>query len=253
MQRGLLMSWRIILASTAFLVATAKTLVDIGIVNSKPGYGSIVIIGGALVVLADSVGRIVLTNRRGKAAALRADLEKSVQTTLKTISEVTGLDVWSLGGSVFVPRKRRLREQTLERIARVRLSDSPQATVVKWVPGKGVVGQVWKERRNNHKNWKAIAERYPADSITEESFETIPDSARCGFTFEEFRAIVDKYAEIRGVLIWDESQKNIIGVLSIDVAMTDSHASLGLCLDSRESKETAERGAALLSNVLGKR
>lgn len=256
MARRLLTSWRVLLAAVAFIVGTGKALVDLGVVNSQPGLGSLVIIGGAGIVLVDSVGRIIASNRQANAATIRVDMEKAVQSTLKTISDVTGLDVWSLGGSVFRPKKVGFlwwRSLELDRVARVRLSDSPQATSVKWVPTKGVVGQVWQERRGKYISWKAVAERYPAEELTPEAFATIREQTRSGFTFAEFRGIVEKYAEILGVPIWDSQQREVIGVLSIDVAMTDKHEKLGSCLGGQQARETAERGAAVLSNVIGKR
>ncbi|MBN9239930.1 MAG: hypothetical protein J0J03_09665 [Leifsonia sp.] len=255
MARRWLTGWRIILAVVALVVGTGKALVDIGVLNSKPGYGSLVIIGGGIVVFVDAIGRIIIANHQHKSSTMQADLDKAVQSTLKTVSEATGLDVWSLGGSVFVPRKAGLARRTLilDRVARVRLSDSPQATAVKWTPGKGVVGQVWEERRAKYQSWRKIAERYTADQLTPESFDRIREETRSGFTFAEFRGIVEKYAEIRAVPIWDTAQKTVIGVFSIDVSMTDKHPSLGNCLASQQAKETAERGAAVLSNVLRKR
>lgn len=248
-------AWRVGLAGTAFLVATAKALVDLGVVNSQPHYGSWVIIGGALVVLIDSVGRIIIANTEEKDRLLHDEAMKVTLSTMKTMSELTGLSIWSLGGSVFVPKRAGFlwHRQTLDRVARQRLSDSPAATMVKWVPGKGVVGKVWQEQRLLYVSWKRVAEKYPSESLTEENFLAIPLTTRSGFTFAEFRGIVDKYAEVIAVPIWSADSKKVIGVLSIDAAMTDDHRTLGSCLSSRDAKETAERGARVLSNVVSAR
>lgn len=153
-------------------------------------------------------------------------ITKVIIGTLAGISDQTDQKIADMGASVLVVRKTwtswhwpgRIprRSEQLLRIVRFRLKDVPQASSVQWTAGKGCIGAAWKTKTGSYQHWGPTANKYSQGRLTEAKFNGLAEKTRGTFTFEEFREIVDKYAEIYAVPIMSEHGETVLGVLSVD-------------------------------------
>lgn len=206
---------------------------------------ALLIAAGAIAFVEALIGIFAShTNRSGLEREMT--LEKTVKAALISVSRATNTNVITLGGSVFAVRRGGFRRRKLlYRLVRSRLSDSPQESVVKWTAGKGAIGDAWEQKKTIHREWIGVARKYGTAEITRESFDRIPAKTRDGFSFEDFRIIAGKYAEILAVPILAKSK--CVGVLAIDIPFAGQESE---CLGSREVKEIAETCAQVLSKVI---
>ncbi len=235
-------------AAWALVVVSQKGLVTAKVIESNATFEgwALTISGG--IIFVESLLQII-REARGKAdEKRRADATKAVLGCLRLIAPRAGIDIASIGASVFFKQR---DDKKLAREFRYRLTDTPQASEVAWVAGKGTVGRAWDQRRQLHANLKPISERWGPE-ITEAAFKGMKGETRAGFTYGEFRGIVGKYAEVLATPIVN-SDGTYVGILSIDVPMTTTSTSLGTCLNNNEIKEFASNCAALLADVYRRR
>lgn len=214
------------------------------------------------ILLACSVGMIAMVdNIRGAWAARkgnnhaerRARIEKVVSVALAAIAHDSKHNMALLGVSVFAVRHRFVRNglkvnrvETLKRIVRFRMSDIPQPSKIAWVPSKGCIGEAWSTRRSSYIDWRPIADRHGGDQlVSEERYSRLSAKARAGFTYDEFRGIVDKYAEILAVPILSDPDGTVLGVVSFDRPRIDDEDPNPI-LDSPKARGSAELAAAAL-------
>lgn len=194
--------------------------------------------------------------RHPARARTHAQMQKGLVAALAEISATKGVPIQELGASVFVVRPGLrilgpLRHRWdwscpyLERVLRFRLTDTPQPTDVDWVRGKGTIGRCWELEKSQYMNWLPIANRHGDPNITEAEFNRIKPATRQNLTFQEFRAIVDKYAEILAVPLKGEDGE-VVGVVSIDLAKGDRTKDAPLVLHGREVEAYATTAAAVV-------
>ncbi len=242
---------RLLLALLALAAIIGKVAVEQTWIPPNPILEAWTLIVAGAIVFVDSVIGLARDLRRRSIESNDLRVKKAVTAAQWTISKETGVDLALIGGSVFLTKRTRPRSETkLRRIARERISDSPQQSAVKWTTGKGAIGRALKERRTVHVDWTRIAQRHSGE-ISEKAFDALPAATRAGLAFDEFRSIVDKYAEILAVPIF--VGEKCVGVLAIDVPMTVEHSGLGTCLNPQAVREIAESCAAVLSDVLRNR
>ena len=243
--------WHGLLALAALAIVADKALITWGVIKFNPGIEGWVLLFAGIVVFVESIVSIFgLVSSNAQMVRIR-NIEKTVLASLKAISVETGVDVWYLGGSVFLAKKRGLRRESyLHRVVRYRLSDSPQPSSVNWTDKKGTIGEAWHHKNEVHNNWTKIAERHGGTDLSQVAFDKLPERTRSGFSVDEFRGISSKYAEILAVPIWNAEKTRCVGILSIDIPMTVEHSKLGTCLASKGSKEIVATCAAVLSELL---
>lgn len=245
---------RVVAAVLALIVVAAKSAVLAEWLPPDPTTEAIVLIAGGVLVFADSIGSIFASRHARAVEKRQAEVRSSVIGAVVSIAEATGLDLTELGASVFLVRRGRLpgREDHLVRLVRFRLNDTPQASTVLWTKDKAGVGKAWAQSRIVHEPLKALAEKYGSADVTEAGFARISSTSKRGFTHEEFRNIVGKYAEVLAVpiLLPDDAHPRVIGVLSIDVPMTVEHASLGNTLTSKAVERVATTCAKTIGQML---
>jgi hypothetical protein len=168
----------------------------------------------SFAVLLNTVGDAIIERSRRIGEDRRIDLRKPVISALAVISQQTGIFITELGANVFLLAGRGAKRR-LERVERVRLSDNPPMSNIKWTYGKGVVGRCWANGRPEYFEWKPIADRWAGKDITDEQFEAMRELHKQGLDKQEFMAMVAKYAEIYAVPIRDEFGQ-FIGCLTFD-------------------------------------
>jgi len=228
-----------IVLGAALAVEQAAVLSDF--VKQHPALDVTVIFIAAGLVVVDNIVAIGAASRNRRLQEQARQVEKAVVSALVTISRVSGVDLAALGGSVFVP-KGFGRRKRLHRIVRSRMLDAPQQSSVQWTMGKGVIGRVWKEKREIHLPIDAIGRRWRDVAISDETYEGISADARMGFEREEFQGIVGKYAEILALPVFsggEPASGEVVAVLAFDVPSTVSHPSLGSCLKPVAVREVA--------------
>lgn len=184
----------------------------------------------AIVVAVGSFVTNFLGSVRAATAARREGARQRIQKACIAAAalthDITGLDILSIGVSVFRAKRRPamrlawwpfyLRVHHLDRVERFRLKDTPQPSTVAWLAGKGAIGKCLETRRRVHKNWSPIVVRFQDNPPTQDQFAQLPEGDRDGFTFDEFIGIMDKYAEILALPIMSVGGGAIVGVIAID-------------------------------------
>lgn len=246
---------QIVLAVLSFAVVALQCAAAAGWVPQDSARDNLLVFVGALLVFIGTISGII-RGRRNSALARRSErLREAVISSLHTISEVTGVDIWVLGGSVFIP-KRRLRRawrQELRRALRFRLSNTPLPSDVTWVGVKGAIGRAWKTKRVIHQNWAEVATSIASDPASEDRvFEELPSNLRGEFTSDELRSIAGKYSEILAVPVWNRRNTKVLGVLSIDVPWSTDR-STGVALEMGGVDEVAATCAYTIADVIARR
>jgi hypothetical protein len=157
---------------------------------------------------------------------VRQRIQKSCIAAAALTSQITGLDMLTIGVSVFKTRRRPaarwssrpfyLQVHHLERVERFRLNDTPQPSTVRWLAGKGAIGKCVETRRWVHKNWSPVVQRFQDEAPTQAEFSQLPEGVRDGFDYDEFIGIMDKYAEILALPVMSVGGGEIVGVIAID-------------------------------------
>lgn len=224
------LTFRIVMAVLGLTLLGIQALISRDVWTAPAWVQALLVIIVGFIALSDNVRSSIKEYSYPKAEGKRARIQKSAVGALAQISKDSGHDLMVLGVSVFAVRKKftrvfyifPVRKPQLKRIERFRLTNSPQASTVKWVAGKGCIGEAWETRRQSYKDWRRIAEKYGEENLTKAQFDRLPAGTRSGFTYEEFRGIVDKYAEILAVPIMSVHGETVLGIISIDRPMIDS-------------------------------
>jgi hypothetical protein len=206
----------------------------------------------------------VITNFRGTLHAatesrregVRQRIQKASIGAAAVVHGITGLDMLTIGVSVFRARRRPalkcalwpffMKVHHLERVERFRLTDIPQPSKVKWMAGKGAIGKCLETRRRVHKNWSPIVLRLQDhDVLTVDEYRQIPEADRDGFTYDEFVGIMDKYAEVLALPIMSAGGGEIVGVIAIDRPFDPERVTP--LLNNLKVRDAVETAAATIS------
>lgn len=213
------LAWRILLAVFGFAVGIVNLLDARKLIRLPAVWQVVIIVALGAVTFGDNVRLAYRRFASPRRLVVQQRAQKTLATMLFTIAETRSVSLRWLGASVFrVHTSRILRRQTLDRVVRFRIDDHPQPTPVKWTKGKGVIGEVWETKRSAYKYRRAIADAWTGKAVSEQQFERMKPETRGKFTREEFIAIVEKYAEVRGVPILGDDG-SFLGVISVDVSM----------------------------------
>ena len=234
--------------------------------SKKVLFASAAIAGG--LVLINTFGDVVSQRRSHAGESRRLDIHKPVIAALVAVSSDTRLPITEFGANVFLVKKGvgyrwghkdfQIRSKTLrigriprlDRVERIRLSDSPAMSDVPWTQGKGVIGDCWQNGRPEYVHWAPLAKRWNGKNITEEQWATkIKPEDKAGFSREEFMKMVGKYAEIKAVPI-KNGNGTAIGVVALDRAWR-SNGPQEQVLNTEAVEDTITSTAAVLQNVLG--
>lgn len=105
----------------------------------------------------------------------------------------------------------------LDRVYRLRIDETIQASKVRWMKGKGALGGClsaglpWR-----YTNWSSIVARFTNPDFTVADFNTLTEGEKAGFTYAEFAGIMHKYSEVLAMRVMSEGGGSIIGVIVID-------------------------------------
>lgn len=254
---------RLLVAIATFLAGSALALSKLGIIPENDDFEIWALIVGLVVIFVDTVGTMISRHFARRRQLMLQDVHTTCLAMLRTVADATGLKLEMIGVSVFIPRRQvRFRRRLafvhspteLWRLKRLRISDYPQQSGVRWTSGKGAVGEAWKENRIVHREWAPIAKRWADVEITEAAFRKMSAATRQGFTLAEFRAIVDKYAEVLALPIWRDGTRKTLGVLAIDFPFDrDPIAIQGRHLNTSPIKYAASTCASVVGNTLAKK
>jgi hypothetical protein len=214
----------------------------------------------SLGALFDRLGALINKVRAPRQEQIAKSLDEVLSGFLAAVQLETGynwrclgVNVWTVKGHgwipSWVPRWLKLHAH-LDRLRWVRHGNIPQRSSTEWTPGKGILGQCWSDGQIHPEDMRSIARRYPADRLTKEQFAGIPAKTTRGLSYEEFKDMVPKYAEVLAVPIKDGSTNKVIGVLTVDVAMDSCHAGDLAKLAGKNVRESAAYTADLVSNLL---
>jgi hypothetical protein len=230
----------------------------------KPGllFGSIALTG--VLVLANTIGDLIVQRRAHAGEGRRVDIHKAVMGALVTISKEIDIVITDLGANVFLVKRglgyRNLRigkwslsvgrPPRLERIERIRLSEYPAMSAVPWTQSKGVIGDCWERARPEYVHWAPIAKKWSGKSISDEQWAKIKPEDKTGLSRQEFMEMVGKYAEIKAVPIKNKTG-NVIGVVAVDrVWRSTGHQ--GKLLHTEAVEDTVVGAASVLQSVVGR-
>ena len=135
---------------------------------------------------------------------------------LSDISDIASLGCQDLGVHLFVPKHRfprGLREPTLERLLRVRLSSVPVPSEVNWIRGKGIVGSCWLQERDVGMDLHGLHSlHYGCD---EAHWAKVPEAVRMGMTYQDFQRTQGKHGWVLATPI-TRSVGGVVGIISVD-------------------------------------
>ncbi|WP_054246368.1 hypothetical protein [Rhodococcus opacus] len=225
-RRQLALAARILLAVAAALVLALQALSQAKIFENPTWLPVVLGLAVAFLTLSDNARAAVRTARAPQRENAHMRVQKAAIAAVIEISKTTGVELEVIGGSVFTVHKRIAWKKSLKcvrlqnaltRPVRFRVQDYPQASTVKWLSGKGAIGETLRHRSYAYIHWAPIAKRHGGPPpITREKFAAIQTGTRAGFTYKEFVGIVQKYAEILAVPIMSEDGAKILGVFAID-------------------------------------
>ncbi|TCM49391.1 hypothetical protein [Kribbella sp. VKM Ac-2568] len=250
-------------AVAVFIAAVFKVLYDQKVLTDAKwppvkGVLTWTLVATAALVCIDSVLKARTEFRRPALNERRLAVHKPVLGMLVALSIVIDEKVTELGGNVYVVRKgfvrsglRVGREARLHRIERVRLSDYPQPSSVRFARGKGAIGKCWDSNRPEHVDLFPRSRRWASKEITEEQWSKIPDGTKCGFSRQEFIEVVGKYAEVFAMPIKGPTG-DFIGCLAVD-RIYDDQSQHKILLDSQPVKVVVNDTAAGLAELVNGR
>lgn len=157
--------------------------------------------------------------------------EKKIATSLRaltwTVAElIPGAQVRPLGASAFivagVPGYR-----WLHRVGHERVNSVPGPTIgVRWTKGKGIIGQVWMEGREECAGSEAFDAAHSGDN--EATWDALDLATRRGLSWAEYQKIKGKYGTVIAVPIVLDQE--VVGVVALDTpaGYTPSIATAGV-------------------------
>lgn len=189
---------RIVAAVLALLLVVLKAATLAGWIAANPTVEFWIIVAAGLVVFVQSLRGAARLSRLPRQEQRQRQLEKAVLASLKSVSDVTHVDLTTIGGCVYAVRRHAwpFRHRRLRRLVRYRLSEYPQGSGIKWTDRKGVVGQSLRDVAPRHFNWRQIAADWnDPRNVPRTAYDALPQAERMGFPFEEFRKVARKYSE----------------------------------------------------------
>ena len=204
--------WVVITAALPVLLFLASR----GLVDVTPATLVELAVGQGVCTCAESTRGLVQAWRRPAQLQLRAELSRVLQQGAFHIAERSGVDVETIGLSVFRLPGRFSRSETLKQVIRHRFDDHPGPSHIRWTKGKGIVGMCWQDQAPVYRDLRKLAfqaRRQGADKIA-----LTPAVKRVMGTMSraEFDRIIVKYGEVYAEPI-DNAANQMIGVLVVDI------------------------------------
>ncbi len=253
MGRSFGFSVRVVAAALALVLVVLKAAAQVGWISGDPTIEFWIIVAAGAVVFTESIRGAVQINRLPRRKHRQRQLEKAVLASLKSIAQVTHLDLTRLGGSVYTVRPHHVlwRTRQLRRVLRYRLDEYPQGSGVKWSEGKGVVGWAVRDRSPRHFDWRHIAAVWNGPGLdAAAAYAALSEEERMGFSFDEFRKLARKYAEGVAVPIISDNSERILGVFAVDLPFVPGPENSLCRLDAPQVIQIAVACAGLLRDVL---
>jgi hypothetical protein len=249
---------RVSLALLGLAVAVLQGLDQTKIVHVSKWWELAGLVGVGLITFGDNTRALIQASSEAKRSEAKRKVFRDTVAALSTIAEKNSISIMHLGASVFLIKKKIVwvgwrkgfwrRPEILDRWDRIRLSDHPQPSKVRWSLGKGAVGSAWKTGRAAHRDWKNINARWGSRSPTTQQFAGMAAHTRAGLEHAEFVALLGKYSETLAVPIMNDGGR-VFGVLSVDVACTGNVPTI---LDDRDVEKLLENTVGLVRPELGK-
>ena len=213
------LTWRTSLAVVGLAVGILNILAARKIVPLSTTWQVVIIVALGALTAVDNTRLAVRRAKEPGEEERRLRIHKTLLGALIVISENRGVRVSHLGSSVFVERRvGLLRRKALVRRERVRISEFPPATEIKWEKGKGAVGTCWETGATVHRDRRKVAEKYTGVTLNESQWKGVSAKSKSGFSRTEFVSMVGKYAEILAVPIRSSSGE-LIGIVSVDLTV----------------------------------
>jgi hypothetical protein len=242
--------WRGGLAVAGLTVGTVNVLADRELLTLSPTTQVVIIVALAGVTFLDNSRLAVKRAQEPADAELHLRVQKALLGVLIAISETHNVRVSHLGSSIFVERRvGPLKRKTLVRRFRFRLGDYPPASDVQWEKGKGAVGTCWETGAAVHRDRRRVAEKYGNTNLNEAQFEKLSRRAKSGFTHDEFRSMVGKYAEVLAVPIKTPTGE-FVGIVSVDLTV-DASSGLSI-LEGRDMEILVTSSAAVVRDDINR-
>jgi hypothetical protein len=173
--------------------------------------------------------------------------------SLKSISDVTHIDLTEIGGCVYTVRRRLwpFRHRRLRRVVRYRLNEYPQGWGIQWSDRKGVVGQAMRDISPRHFDWREVAAAWNRPgNLPWEAYTSLSEAERMGFSYDEYRKVARKYSEGLAVPIVSNGQGRVLGVFAVDLPYTPGYELEPCRLDSPMVIRIATACAGMLRDML---
>lgn len=243
--------WAIVLAVALFLASQGK--IELSPDLEAAGWViSIIIIG------VDNAGTIARRKANSDRNRLRTDIDQAVLPMLTQMSETGSVRFEHLGASVYVCKKRWWwpsdKPKEIRRIRRVRPSNFPTRTGVRWTTKSGQVGASHSGSIVVYTDWHAAGlewrkHRSRLDPRT--AFDELDESVRGSHSYEEFTAAAGRYSEIIAIPLFDPSRDStVIGVLTIDRAFIAESTDYKPFLDTQVAERIYAGPQELVASIL---
>lgn len=258
-RRRYAIAYRVTIALIIFVGVIVKGLVEGKVWTTPPAWilpGVVFVVGAAALrdSVVSAIAKFTAPGRHERATNMRMALVAA----MAEIAEHRGVSMTDLGANVFVVNKGprwlppKLRERWgwsrphLERILRIRLTDNPQPSDVRWFKGKGTIGRCWALDKVQYMYWLPIAEKHGEGDLSDTAFKKLSATTRMEMTKQEFCSIAGKYAEILAVPL-KESDGQCVGVVSVDLARKNRRMDQGRALNTNDVEEFVTQAAAFVS------
>jgi hypothetical protein len=179
------------------------------------------VVAVAVVAVISSSMAAVGDVRRQRRAGADQDAERALTAALWAIVDLleasgTPVDYRDLSLSVYRLRRRRLRTPQLRRVHMLRARNRPEASGIRWAPGRGVIGTCVETGRLVAQDFAALSDA--PDLRTAEDWDELPAEVRLGLTWEQFCAARDKYGTVvaAAVTVDRPAGSEIIGCIALD-------------------------------------
>lgn len=206
-------------------------------------------IGLAVLTLADKLFTIFGESAL-EATRARLRVTEAMYTLLASLADETGLPVWALGASLFVPEAGTFDPKgSLVRAHRCRLVPNTPPSSVAWIGGKGAVGECWETQAMVHHDLTPSLAAW-AKKPSDKAFQRLPAKVRKGMTHAEFLSASGKYKEVLAVPLVSPGGKRL-GVLSVDALASAEQAS-GNDLGSTSVQDLLGQATDMIRDDLGR-
>lgn len=243
--------WRVIVALLAVILVGLKAATEVKWISGNAVIEFWVLMAAGLAVFGQSTHGAVQLYRKPRTEKRQKQIEKAVLACLKSIGEDSHIDPFTIGGSVYVFRRRRWwfsKKRRLKRIVRYRLNDYPQESVIAWTDKKGVVGKAATAALRSYVDWISIATDWNSGkALTVDQFSSLTKEERHGFSYDEYRQVASKYMEALAVpIVGSKQNPAVLGVLGIDLPYDEDRVGKPPALNGRRVTQFAYVCAATI-------